>query len=271
MMPEIAASASPMSSTVLALLGVPLLGIANLCAFAGGRYAVARAAKIAGARFPFNDGPPDAWLARSRWARVGLLASGPAAVYAVAVLCFYPSLLMGGETYRDATVSVVPDRPAALAGIRSGDRVVSIGGAPTERWDEIAPALSPHAGKAVEIVVVRGAEELRLQVVPTDQAKIGVTASEPRRRQVAAGAALGRAVTMPLGILGSVAAGVRWTLSGARGGELGGPVAIVEDVAALTEVAWKAQLLRWLGAWTSYASPVFLLAAFALRPRRRRR
>ena len=61
---------------------------------------------------------------------------------------------------------VVAGFPAAAAGLRGGDTVVSLGGQPVLSWDEMAEAIQTRAGQATQLVIRRGAETLTASVVP---------------------------------------------------------------------------------------------------------
>jgi regulator of sigma E protease len=50
------------------------------------------------------------------------------------------------------------DSPAALAGLRSGDRIIRVGGVEAEDWEQLAQAYSSAASDPVEIELARGLE-----------------------------------------------------------------------------------------------------------------
>lgn len=59
-----------------------------------------------------------------------------------------------------------PLAPAAAAGVRPGDRVVSFDGVATEDWDQVRDAIRLAAGRAVPLVVERDGERVVLEVTP---------------------------------------------------------------------------------------------------------
>lgn len=83
--------------------------------------------------------PPAAW-----WRRIVVAVAGPAGNVVLAiVLAFvvaalpYQSVIPGFEHTADATVGwVIPGSPADIAGLRKGDRVLSVGGSPVQTTDE---------------------------------------------------------------------------------------------------------------------------------------
>lgn len=65
-----------------------------------------------------------------------------------------------------AVGGVVSGMPAAEAGLRAGDTVIALDGQPVESWDELAEAIHGRAGRPTPLEVRRGAETLRVTVVP---------------------------------------------------------------------------------------------------------
>ena len=59
---------------------------------------------------------------------------------------------------------VDPDGPAGQAGIAAGDLIVSVAGATVTGLDQLVAAVDGSAADPVEVVVVRGAEEVTVQV-----------------------------------------------------------------------------------------------------------
>jgi len=66
--------------------------------------------------------------------------------------------------------SVLPGSPAARAGLRGGDLVVRVNARPVRGWDELKVAVRQvEVGQTIPIAVVRGGNELTLNITPTDQ------------------------------------------------------------------------------------------------------
>ena len=137
--------------------------------------------------------------------------------------------------------SVVADAPAAKAGLRSGDSIVAVGGAPVYTWTEVVDRVSSSPGKPIAVVVARGGagrESVTVVPKPTEEpdengephtvGKIGVAVRDISVRQAigpldAVGAGVHGSVVMA----GEVVGIVRKLFSGRVSvKQLGGPVAI---------------------------------------------
>ncbi len=62
--------------------------------------------------------------------------------------------------------TVTDDSPAWEAGIRSGDIFLEINGKPTEVWEDVLNGVKNSGGKAIDVVLLRGEDEVMLQVQP---------------------------------------------------------------------------------------------------------
>ena len=62
--------------------------------------------------------------------------------------------------------AVVEGSAAEAAGFRSGDRVITAGGAPVATWQDFVRAVETRPGETVPIVVERGSSRTTLEVVP---------------------------------------------------------------------------------------------------------
>jgi regulator of sigma E protease len=67
---------------------------------------------------------------------------------------------------------VVPGGPAARAGLRAGDRILSIDGHAVKDWNDLAAQISPHPGGTISLSFVRGGVTRTVQV-EVGSAKVG--------------------------------------------------------------------------------------------------
>jgi regulator of sigma E protease len=78
------------------------------------------------------------------------------------------ALLIGALTARHEPVigQVLPGRPAEVAGIRPGDRVVSAGGDSIPSWERMQRVVESSPGRPLHIVVRRGGDLVPIEVTP---------------------------------------------------------------------------------------------------------
>ena len=247
------------------LLSVPI----QLAAFLGARWAVGVLAGVPRAWAPFRRfDVPESGV--PRWARLGVAAAGPAATYLTAAFCFVVAMKMSPKPVYDATVDVRKGDPAEMAGIRNGDRVISIQGRPVSTFAD----LSAHVRElgrtgSLEIVVDRAGTKTTMRVAPIvgvdGKPKIGVMA---RPRYVSAG--LGEAIVGGIALPGQLINSIVRVLRGALddGEQLAGPAAI----AAAGVIAPVSTALMVLGAWLTEIGTLLgglsiVFALFGWRPR----
>ena len=59
-----------------------------------------------------------------------------------------------------------PPAPANVAGIRPGDRIISLAGQPVTNWDDVRALVRPNGGRRIDVVVERTGKNLRLTATP---------------------------------------------------------------------------------------------------------
>ena len=254
------------------LTGISLflvLVLVNLAVLAAGRYAAARALGITQARFPFGDGPPESYDRASRWARPAIVIAGPVANYlCAATLLFLGALSMGDTAPPGTTVQVIPGKPAAIAGMRDGDRILAINGAPIDTWQAMSTTVQAHPGEPVDVRVARDGEELHVEVTPSNEGRIGVTPLT-ERLPISVPDALWRGLSGPPRVLYNLGVGLIQILTGRVEAELAGPMGISNEVARASGRG-RGDLLFLLGALNTYFLPLFVLISVVAIPRRRR-
>jgi regulator of sigma E protease len=126
---------------------------------------------------------PDGLSASPKVARFAVLAAGPFANLIIGFLVFTIGYTTGWPDYRVKINKVIADAPAAAAGIKAGDVVLSANGedlsgakAYSDRLSQIVHA---NLGKSITIIVQRDEQSLTFMmiprtVVPDGQGPIGV-------------------------------------------------------------------------------------------------
>jgi regulator of sigma E protease len=195
--------------------------------------------------------------------RIVTIFAGSLANYLVASVFFFGSLMITGEPHATTQVTVMPDQPAAQAGMRDNDRVLEVDGTKVDSWEHFRTLIGKRPSLATPVLVQRGDEKLTLTITPSPsgeggQGRIGaktVEASTP----IPVGAAVKQAVLLPPLVVANVVVGLARVVTLKQKAELGGPVAIVTEGSKAAEQG-PGELLRFLGLLSAS------LAAFNLLP-----
>ncbi len=146
-----------------------------------------------------GEGKNDAGSFASKpiWQRTIMLSAGVVMNVLLAAIIISFNLMVGspqvveGNNVSGATVSnrsiqimeVVAGSPAERAGLKTGDKIESIGGQTFENYSQLQDFVGDKAGKTLEYVITRGGEHLTLGIVPeimkdTDRAGVGIAIAE---------------------------------------------------------------------------------------------
>jgi membrane-associated protease RseP (regulator of RpoE activity) len=117
------------------------------------------------------------------WKRIVIMLGGPTMNLVIAIV-LYAVVLCGFGTYQySTTLGAVnecvatdvsqtectasdPAAPAAAAGLKPGDRLVSIAGTAITSWDQASALIREHPDERIAFVVERDGEQLTLEVTP---------------------------------------------------------------------------------------------------------
>ncbi|MCC6244462.1 MAG: RIP metalloprotease RseP [Gemmatimonadaceae bacterium] len=193
--------------------------------------------------------PEDRWVeSKSVGARVFILSAGVLMNIVLTLIVSSGIFYTYGNAYRPAVIdSVVTDAPAARAGLRGGDRIVSVNGESVRAWDEVVDRISPITDRAVSIVVERvgasgsGVERITVPITPQaaeieDPAtgakrtvgRVGIQVRDSVAREaIGIGQSIALGSTATWGMATSVAGVLKGLVSGQVSAKnLGGPIQI---------------------------------------------
>ena len=105
-------------------------------------------------------GAPWEFQSRKVWERMVVVFAGPAMNFLTAVLIFWGVLfLYGRESFTTTQIGAIQENSAAAkAGLQVGDRILSVGGSPTDEWDDIEECVANYRGVTLTIEVDRQGE-----------------------------------------------------------------------------------------------------------------
>ena len=114
--------------------------------------------------------PEHRWFESKRLpARLFILIAGVTMNAVLAIVLEIGAVAKYGRPYVPAVVdSVVPDLPAARAGLVRGDSIVAIDGQAVTEWQQLLTRIRGSAGGRVTLDVIRGGERQTLTVAPQE-------------------------------------------------------------------------------------------------------
>jgi len=108
---------------------------------------------------------PDSFHAKPLWQRALIVAAGPLANFILAIVLFAGLYSLAGVPVMEPVVSqVLENSPAEKAGIRPGDRIISINGERIDSFLDISRIVAMRPGEEVDIVLERDERRLNLRV-----------------------------------------------------------------------------------------------------------
>ena len=132
--------------------------------------------RIAGMN-PFQETPekdrPRAFTAKPIWQRAIVIAAGPVTHFVMAVVflaIFFVAIGLPSE--RRPLVDAVDPRldgrqsPAAVAGLRPGDEIVAVDGAPVGSRERLIAYTRQHVGRPISLTVVRDGRRMTVELTP---------------------------------------------------------------------------------------------------------
>ena len=115
-----------------------------------------------------NDVPPElrgrAFQFRPVWQRFLVVLAGPAANFILAILIFAIFFMTLGAPRTNVVGAVLANTPAASAGLRVGDKILSVAGRETPNFDDIRSVVMLRPNETVPIKIERAGGVTQLQV-----------------------------------------------------------------------------------------------------------
>lgn len=118
-----------------------------------------------------RSGASDEFLSKSKWQRFQVLIAGPLMNVLLAIVVLAGVLYQGADiplwTEAPPVVGrVTKGSPAEAAGIREGDRILSINGTPVPTWDDFYMLVLPKANREITVVVDRDGRMVEARLTP---------------------------------------------------------------------------------------------------------
>ncbi len=176
------------------------------------------------------------------WQKAAVVAAGPAANFLLTIIILTAFMITTGLPSNEPVVGdVLPDTPAAAAGLKSSDRVVKVGDKTMRRFNDIPFALSTNLGTPIELEILRDGTPMKMTITPASISEedglgntiqrpmIGIKSTEIRYEEVGLGRAMAEAVSRTYAMCAITLEAIGQMVRGERGlSELKGPVGIAK-------------------------------------------
>lgn len=147
----------------------------------------------------------DAFMGLDPIKRIGILMAGPGMNFIAAMLIFSMVVYFTGlSKFIDKPIigGIAADSPAYQAGLKKGDRIVSVNGGEVSTWQDLTMLIGKNNETSVQLQIERDGEYIFIEIIPKmneeiGRALIGITASFEN---------------IKLGLLGSFWEGFTYTL-----------------------------------------------------------
>lgn len=101
------------------------------------------------------------------WQRSAVVAAGPLANFLLAIVVYSGlNAIYGVRMAPPVISSVIADMPAAAAGLKAGDHILSVGGTSVETFDDVINFIAVHGSRELDILVDRNGAKLLIPVKP---------------------------------------------------------------------------------------------------------
>lgn len=179
---------------------------------------------------------------RPLWQRALVVAAGPAINFLFAILLFAGFFMTWGQQYTPPVVGQVQaGSAAAAAGLRPGDRILTVDGKTARRFEDVVREVRMSTGEPMRFEVMRGGAERAINVRPRmvngiDRfgnrytiGRLGVASGAPVVERRGPVEAVGYAALEVASITRAMVDGLAQVVSGRRDvAELGGPIKIAQ-------------------------------------------
>jgi regulator of sigma E protease len=188
------------------------------------------------------------------WQRSAVVAAGPAANFLFAIVVFAGVFMTFGQSITPPVIgSVVEGSAAAAAGLRPGDRILSIDGSGVERFEELRAVVALHAETPLVLRVLRDGSEIDLTATPRrvdvqdglgnthKMGQLGIVGGRPDYVQLGPVEALWQGVRETGAVISTNLTYLKRWISGVESGDqVSGPIGIAKvsgEVARLSPLA----------------------------------
>ncbi|MCZ6680335.1 MAG: RIP metalloprotease RseP, partial [Candidatus Poribacteria bacterium] len=128
-----------------------------------------------------RTGRPDEFSTAPVENRIFVAVAGPVMNFALGVVAFALVYMIAGEVIPKSEETtqigwVAEDSPAAMAGIRPGDEMITINGKRLHTWTDLRTRVMTHPEKELEIELMRNGQKQKVYITPKTVVRKGIGA-----------------------------------------------------------------------------------------------
>lgn len=186
---------------------------------------------------PDDEGAGErAYFRRPIWARMLMVLAGSFMNFILPLFIFFGIFYFSGvatPSPEPVIGAVMAEKPAAMAGLRQGDRILTIDGMEVAKWDDISRSIQGAEGKPFKLTYQRDGEVRSTTLIPEEEPEskrviIGITSSADIHQPgllEAAGLAAQKVFFVLMAMVGAL---IQLMLGSVGAEALSGPVGIVQ-------------------------------------------
>lgn len=202
---------------------------------------------IAGMDPADNDAGERGYCEKSVWKRMIVIVSGPLMNFLLPIVIFFLIFMVVGvsaPSTRPELGEVLPDQPAAMAGMQKGDHIQAINGELVDEWDDIVRIVRNSDGSPLKIAYSRNGETRQATVIPVhdkqeNRMMIGVMGALDTRRPGVFEAAT-TAVWKTGYVIYHMVEGLVQIFTGDAAAELAGPLGVMQMTGTVAKLGFAA-------------------------------
>lgn len=219
--------------TVYSLRAVPLGGFTD----------------IAGMDPEENDAGERGYCAKPAWKRMMAIVAGPLMNFILPVVIFFGLFLAVGVSTpsdRPELGDILPDKPAAAAGLKKGDVIERMNGQATEKWEDIVNIILQEGERPIKVEFRRDGLPQVTTLIPSydksaERPLVGITSSSDFR-QPGFFEAIGLAFYKTGYIIYKMLEGLWGMITGSAKAELAGPLGVAQMAGEVAQIGFAALL-----------------------------
>ena len=186
---------------------------------------------------PDDEGAGErAYFRRPIWARMLMVLAGSFMNFILTLFIFFGIFYFSGvatPSPEPVIGAVMAEKPAAMAGLRQGDRILTIDGSEVTKWEDISRSIQGAEGKPFKLTYQRDGEVRSTTLIPEEEPDskrviIGITSSADIHQPgilEAAGLAAQKVFFVLMAMVGAL---IQLMLGSVGAEALSGPVGIVQ-------------------------------------------